>query len=185
MVLHGGPGAGHRAYPDCGGFAERVKGSAVTRPRDPPYGESGLEFRWHKPTVVPRGPLPAPGLHRADPADPGWCAARQLAVSLQAAVSAAAVTVRVADMVDTLRKVAGAKAVDLVTVAPDPAVETVVGSRPAAFDHRGRADARPIPDRELGNVGAGRCGRSPWGCGRSLAAMSERDKAVAHRCSLW
>ncbi|WP_328475690.1 hypothetical protein OHS71_00665 [Streptomyces sp. NBC_00377] len=29
-------------------FATRVKGSAVTRPRDLPYGESGLEFRWHK-----------------------------------------------------------------------------------------------------------------------------------------
>ncbi|WP_394813057.1 hypothetical protein [Streptomyces boetiae] len=25
-----------------------MKGSAVTRPRDLPYGESGLEFRWHK-----------------------------------------------------------------------------------------------------------------------------------------
>ncbi|MFJ2477781.1 ISL3 family transposase [Streptomyces sp. NPDC087659] len=37
-----------RACPACGVFATRVKGSAVTRPRDLPYGESGLEFRWHK-----------------------------------------------------------------------------------------------------------------------------------------
>jgi transposase len=37
-----------RACPVCGVFATRVKGSATTRPRDLPYGESGLEFRWHK-----------------------------------------------------------------------------------------------------------------------------------------
>ncbi|MET7922217.1 transposase family protein [Streptomyces avermitilis] len=37
-----------RACPTCGVFATRVKGSAVTRPRDLPYGESRLEFRWHK-----------------------------------------------------------------------------------------------------------------------------------------
>ncbi|MFF4352502.1 transposase family protein [Streptomyces sp. NPDC001530] len=37
-----------RACPACGVFATRVKGSAVTRPRDLPYGESGLEFRRHK-----------------------------------------------------------------------------------------------------------------------------------------
>ncbi|MEV5011031.1 transposase [Streptomyces sp. NPDC056159] len=37
-----------RACPACGVFATRVKGSTTTRPRDLPYGESGLEFRWHK-----------------------------------------------------------------------------------------------------------------------------------------
>uniref|UniRef100_UPI0018E4F0F4 transposase family protein n=1 Tax=Streptomyces triticisoli TaxID=2182797 RepID=UPI0018E4F0F4 len=37
-----------RACPACGVFATRVKGSAITRPRDLPHGESGLEFRWHK-----------------------------------------------------------------------------------------------------------------------------------------
>lgn len=37
-----------RACPACGVFATRVKGSAVTRPRDLPYGASGLEFRRHK-----------------------------------------------------------------------------------------------------------------------------------------
>ncbi|WP_073946017.1 ISL3 family transposase [Streptomyces kebangsaanensis] len=37
-----------RVCPGCGVFASRVKGSATTRPRDLPYGESGLEFFWHK-----------------------------------------------------------------------------------------------------------------------------------------
>ncbi|MGV9349280.1 transposase family protein [Streptomyces spiralis] len=37
-----------RACPECGAFAIRVKGSATTRPRDLPYGESGLDFRWRK-----------------------------------------------------------------------------------------------------------------------------------------
>ncbi|MFF6984663.1 transposase family protein [Streptomyces sp. NPDC008343] len=36
-----------RPCPACGVFATRVKGSAVTRPRDLPYGESELAFRWH------------------------------------------------------------------------------------------------------------------------------------------
>ncbi|WNZ12913.1 transposase family protein [Streptomyces sp. 11x1] len=36
------------ACPACGVFATRGKGSATTRPRDLPYGESGLEFRRHK-----------------------------------------------------------------------------------------------------------------------------------------
>ncbi|MEV6028396.1 transposase [Streptomyces sp. NPDC052036] len=37
-----------QACPACGVFATRVKGSALTRPRELPYGESGLEFRRHK-----------------------------------------------------------------------------------------------------------------------------------------
>ncbi|MFD8385523.1 helix-turn-helix domain-containing protein [Streptomyces sp. NPDC059679] len=36
-----------RACPACG-VRHPVKGSAATRPRDLPYGEAGLEFRWHK-----------------------------------------------------------------------------------------------------------------------------------------
>lgn len=32
------------ACPDCGVFASRAKGSTITRPRDLPYGEHGLEF---------------------------------------------------------------------------------------------------------------------------------------------
>ncbi|WP_368860244.1 transposase family protein [Streptomyces sp. M2CJ-2] len=37
-----------RACPACGAFASRVRGSAVPRPRDLPYGDSGLGFLWHK-----------------------------------------------------------------------------------------------------------------------------------------
>lgn len=37
-----------RACPACGVFASRVKGSAITRPRDLPCGQGGLEFLWHK-----------------------------------------------------------------------------------------------------------------------------------------
>ncbi|MFE3329948.1 transposase family protein [Streptomyces sp. NPDC059176] len=39
---------GARACPSCRMVASRVKGSAVTRPRGLPYGEHGLELRWHK-----------------------------------------------------------------------------------------------------------------------------------------
>ncbi|MGW7241470.1 helix-turn-helix domain-containing protein [Streptomyces sp. NPDC054804] len=37
-----------QGLPGLRGCSTQVKGSAVTRPRDLPYGESGLEFRWHK-----------------------------------------------------------------------------------------------------------------------------------------
>jgi transposase len=40
--------AAAQACPACGVFSTRVKGPALTRPRDLPYGESGLEFLWHK-----------------------------------------------------------------------------------------------------------------------------------------
>ncbi|MFK0237401.1 D-erythronate dehydrogenase [Streptomyces vinaceus] len=62
-------------------------------------------------------------------------------------VNLPALTVSVADMLDTLRQVAG-NAADLVTIAPDPAVEAIVTSWPCAFDNR-RAAAlglRPDPD---------------------------------------
>jgi hypothetical protein len=39
---------GARACPACGVFATRVKGSAVTRPRDLPCGERDLELVWRK-----------------------------------------------------------------------------------------------------------------------------------------
>ncbi|MGW2702987.1 hypothetical protein [Streptomyces sp. NPDC001340] len=39
---------GARACPVCGVISVKPKGTAVTRPRDLPYGERGLEFRWHK-----------------------------------------------------------------------------------------------------------------------------------------
>jgi hypothetical protein len=37
-----------RACPACGVFSTRIKGPAVTRPRNLPYGERGLDFVWHK-----------------------------------------------------------------------------------------------------------------------------------------
>lgn len=46
----------------------------------------------------------------------------------------------------TLRKTAGAKATDLVAVAPDPAVEAVVGSWSAVLDDRRAADLRRTRD---------------------------------------
>ncbi|WP_413755323.1 D-erythronate dehydrogenase [Streptomyces sp. MMBL 11-3] len=52
-------------------------------------------------------------------------------------VNLPALTVTVSEMLDTLRRVAGDAVAGLVTVAPDPAVEAIVGSWPASF-----ADAR-------------------------------------------
>jgi nucleoside-diphosphate-sugar epimerase len=63
-----------------------------------------------------------------------------------APVNVPALTVSVADMLATLRQVAGDAAVALVTVAPDPAVEAVVGSWPALFDNRLAADLGLLPD---------------------------------------
>ncbi|MFE6158398.1 D-erythronate dehydrogenase [Streptomyces sp. NPDC056486] len=50
-------------------------------------------------------------------------------------VNLPALTTTVAEMLDTLRRVAGDAVADLVTVVPDPAVEAIVGSWPAAFDN--------------------------------------------------
>ncbi|MFF7547661.1 hypothetical protein ACFZCU_29090 [Streptomyces canus] len=47
----GPPDHGGRLGPGLSGLRGlrlRVKGWATTRPRDLPYGESGLEFVWHK-----------------------------------------------------------------------------------------------------------------------------------------
>ncbi|MFJ8165524.1 D-erythronate dehydrogenase [Streptomyces sp. NPDC096136] len=62
-------------------------------------------------------------------------------------VNLPALTVSVADMLRTLRQVAG-DAADLVAIAPDPAIESIVASWPAAFDnHRAAAlGLRPDPD---------------------------------------
>ncbi|NNN29302.1 NAD-dependent epimerase/dehydratase family protein [Streptomyces sp. S3(2020)] len=67
-------------------------------------------------------------------------------------VNVPALTVSVADMLATLRTVAGATTADLVTVAPDPAVEAVVGSWPAAFDNRRAADLGLMPDASFESV---------------------------------
>ncbi|MCI3243491.1 D-erythronate dehydrogenase [Streptomyces spinosisporus] len=61
-------------------------------------------------------------------------------------VNLPALTVSVADMLATLRQVAGDTAADLVTVAPDPAVEAIVGSWPAVFDNRRAAALALQPD---------------------------------------
>lgn len=61
-------------------------------------------------------------------------------------VNLPALTVSVADMLATLRQVAGDTVADRVTLAPDPAVEAIVGSWPAAFDHRRAAALGLGPD---------------------------------------
>ncbi|WP_405812866.1 NAD-dependent epimerase/dehydratase family protein [Streptomyces sp. NBC_01390] len=67
-------------------------------------------------------------------------------------VNLPALTVTVADMLDTLRRVAGDAVADLVTVAPDPAVEAIVGSWPADFDNT-RATALGLrPDESFESV---------------------------------
>jgi len=51
------------------------------------------------------------------------------------AVNLPALTVTVAEMLDTLRRLAGDAVADLVLVEPDPAIEAIVGSWPARFDN--------------------------------------------------
>lgn len=67
-------------------------------------------------------------------------------------VNLPALTVTVAEMLDTLRRVAGDAVADRVTVAPDPAVEAIVGSWPAVFDNA-RATALGLrPDESFESV---------------------------------
>ncbi|MFC8130251.1 D-erythronate dehydrogenase [Streptomyces sp. NPDC057302] len=67
-------------------------------------------------------------------------------------VNLPALTVTVAEMLDTLRRVAGDAVADLVTLAPDPAVEAIVGSWPAVFDNA-RATALGLrPDENFESV---------------------------------
>jgi nucleoside-diphosphate-sugar epimerase len=61
-------------------------------------------------------------------------------------------TVSVADMLATLREVAGDTVADRVTVAPDPAIEAIVGSWPAVFDHRRAAALGLGPDASFRSV---------------------------------
>ncbi len=67
-------------------------------------------------------------------------------------VNLPALTVSVAEMLAALRQVAGARAADLVTVVPDPAVEAVVGSWPAVFDNRRAAGFGLRPDASFMSV---------------------------------
>ncbi|MFF7311731.1 D-erythronate dehydrogenase [Streptomyces sp. NPDC008137] len=67
-------------------------------------------------------------------------------------VNLPALTVSVAEMLATLRRVAGDAAADLVTVAPDPDVEAVVGSWPSAFDNTRAAALGLEPDPSFESV---------------------------------
>ncbi|AZP15370.1 NAD-dependent epimerase/dehydratase family protein [Streptomyces aquilus] len=61
-------------------------------------------------------------------------------------VNVPALTVSVADMLDTLRRLAGPQTADLVTFSPDPFVESVVASWPADFDNTRGAHLGLRPD---------------------------------------
>ncbi|GAU65868.1 NAD-dependent epimerase/dehydratase family protein [Streptomyces sp. NBRC 110611] len=70
----------------------------------------------------------------------------------QLPVNLPALTVSVAEMLATLRQVAGDSAADLVTLAPDPAVEAIVGSWPAVFDNTRAAALGLEPDPDFLSV---------------------------------
>lgn len=67
-------------------------------------------------------------------------------------VNLPALTVTVAEMLTTLREVAGDAVADLVTVAPDPRVEAIVGSWPATFDNARAASLGLEPDPSFASV---------------------------------
>ncbi|WP_413797208.1 D-erythronate dehydrogenase [Streptomyces iranensis] len=67
-------------------------------------------------------------------------------------VNLPALTVSVADMLSTLRQVAGDAVADLVTIAPDPDVEAIVGSWPAVFDNARAAALGLAPDPDFASV---------------------------------
>ncbi|MER5793682.1 D-erythronate dehydrogenase [Streptomyces sp. NPDC001980] len=69
-----------------------------------------------------------------------------------APVNLPALTVSVTDMLATLRQAAGDTVADLVTIAPDPAVEAIVGSWPAAFDNTRAAALGLHPDPDFASV---------------------------------
>ncbi|MYW62960.1 NAD-dependent epimerase/dehydratase family protein [Streptomyces sp. SID8379] len=76
-------------------------------------------------------------------------------------------TVTVAEMLDTLRRVAGDAVADLVTVEPDPTVEAIVGSWPAAFDHGRAAGLGLAPDPDFTSVVRQYIADNPKGVGAS------------------
>ncbi|MEV0227214.1 D-erythronate dehydrogenase [Streptomyces sp. NPDC050704] len=67
-------------------------------------------------------------------------------------VNLPALTVSVAEMMATLRQVAGDAVADLVTIRPDPAVETIVGSWPSVFDNARAAALGLDPDPSFAAV---------------------------------
>ncbi|MFF4309526.1 D-erythronate dehydrogenase [Streptomyces sp. 900105755] len=73
-------------------------------------------------------------------------------LSGSAPVNLPALTVSVTDMLATLRQAAGDAVADLVTIAPDPAVEAIVGSWPAAFDNSRAAALGLHPDPDFASI---------------------------------
>lgn len=67
-------------------------------------------------------------------------------------VNLPALTVTVAEMLHTLREVAGDAVADLVTLAPDPSVESIVGSWPASFDNTRAATLGLSADPDFASV---------------------------------
>ncbi|AZQ39791.1 NAD-dependent epimerase/dehydratase family protein [Streptomyces cyaneochromogenes] len=67
-------------------------------------------------------------------------------------VNLPALTVSVAEMLTTLRQVAGDAVADLVSIAPDPAIETIVGSWPSVFDNTRAAALGLQPDPSFASV---------------------------------
>lgn len=68
------------------------------------------------------------------------------------AVNLPALSVSVAEMLDTLRRVAGDSVADLVSVEPDPAIEAIVGSWPSRFDNSRAAELGLTGDASFADV---------------------------------
>jgi nucleoside-diphosphate-sugar epimerase len=68
------------------------------------------------------------------------------------AVNLPALSVTVAEMLDTLRCVAGDSVADLVSVDPDPAIEAIVGSWPSRFDNSRAAELGLTGDASFADV---------------------------------
>jgi nucleoside-diphosphate-sugar epimerase len=67
-------------------------------------------------------------------------------------VNLPALTVSVAEMLATLRQVAGDAVADLVTITPDPDIEAIVGSWPSVFDNTRAAALGLEPDPGFASV---------------------------------
>ncbi|TQJ86887.1 D-erythronate dehydrogenase [Streptomyces sp. SLBN-31] len=67
-------------------------------------------------------------------------------------VNLPALSVSVAEILSTLRRVSGDAVADLVTIAPDPAIETIVASWPAAVDPARAAALGLHPDPDFETV---------------------------------
>lgn len=68
------------------------------------------------------------------------------------AVNLPALTVTVAEMLDTLRRIAGDEVANLVSIEPDPAIEAIVGSWPARFDNNRAAELGLTGDASFADV---------------------------------